>query len=102
MQAQLCKELQDQHVRAVLLQVQREALRLALTTRVIETVGDRFIKQLDVRAATESRDALAKTIYARLFDWIVAAINRKISSTSAHACLLPAAVLSVSSCHSSC
>ena len=38
------------------------------------------MKQLDTSAALESRDSLAKNLYARLFDWLVAAINRKISA----------------------
>ena len=52
----------------------------ALTTRAIVLVGERIIKQLGPGAAAESRDSLAKNLYARLFDWIVAAINRKISA----------------------
>ncbi|KAK9829628.1 hypothetical protein WJX72_006968 [[Myrmecia] bisecta] len=65
---------------ASLLQVSPEALVTALTTRAIETMGERIIKSLDAAAANESRDSLAKNLYARLFDWLVAAINRKISA----------------------
>ena len=56
------------------------ALLSALTTRAIETVGERIVKRLEPREAAASRDALAKNLYARLFDWLVAAINRKISA----------------------
>ena len=33
---------------------------------------------LDQRASAENRDSLAKTIYARMFDWLVAKINTSI------------------------
>ena len=65
---------------ATTLQVKDEALLHALTTRSIETVGEQIVKKLDAAAANASRDALAKNLYARLFDWLVAAINRKISA----------------------
>ena len=67
-------------------QVSEEQLLTALTTRAIETVGERFIKSLDATAASESRDALAKNLYAKLFDWLVAAINRKISALGEPQC----------------
>ena len=57
-----------------------QALLTALTTRAITAVGERIVKQLGPGAAAESRDSLAKNIYAKLFDWLVAAINRKISA----------------------
>ncbi len=33
---------------------------------------------IDVRAATDNRDSLAKTLYQRLFDWLVATVNTSI------------------------
>ena len=65
---------------AKLLEVSAEALLSALTTRAIETRGERIVKTLDSTAAAESRDSLAKTLYSRLFDWLVAAVNRKIGA----------------------
>ena len=64
-----------------LLKVERFSLMAALTTRTIEVArGERILKKLEVEAARESRDSLAKTLYARAFDWLVAAINRRISA----------------------
>ena len=61
----------------------------ALTTRAIETMGERIVKRLDAAAASVSRDALAKNLYAKLFDWLVAAINRKISAIGRHSSRCP-------------
>lgn len=60
--------------------VEPQALLMALTTRTIETRGERIVKTLDTYAAAESREALSKTLYSRLFDWLVAAVNRKIGA----------------------
>jgi myosin-5 len=65
---------------AALLGVSSDALLTALTTRAIETRGERIVKTLDAIAAAESRDAFAKSLYSRLFDWLVAAVNRKIGA----------------------
>ncbi|MFS8020811.1 putative myosin ATPase [Helianthus anomalus] len=55
------------------------SLEQSLCERVILTLADRNItKPLDPAAAALSRDALAKTVYSRLCDWIVDKINNSI------------------------
>ncbi|XP_042486248.1 myosin-15 isoform X2 [Macadamia integrifolia] len=53
-------------------------LRATLCTRSIQTHEGSIVKALDCNAAIASRDALAKSVYARLFDWLVEKINRSV------------------------
>ncbi|GFR45863.1 hypothetical protein Agub_g7314 [Astrephomene gubernaculifera] len=63
---------------AALLGVDKEGLRKALTTRVRQTPEGPIVSPLDARAASETRDSLAKIIYAKMFDWLVGMINAAI------------------------
>ncbi|KAL0464349.1 UNVERIFIED_CONTAM: Myosin-12 [Sesamum latifolium] len=63
---------------AELLMCNEKALEDSLCQRVIVTPDGSITKPLDPAAAITSRDALAKTMYSRLFDWIVDKINSSI------------------------
>ncbi|AQK62955.1 Myosin-12 [Zea mays] len=63
---------------AELLMCDEKALEDSLCQRVIVTPDGNITKPLDPGSAALSRDALAKTVYSRLFDWIVDKINNSI------------------------
>ncbi|KAG9160818.1 hypothetical protein Leryth_008662 [Lithospermum erythrorhizon] len=67
---------------AELLKCDPVALEDALCKRVMITPEEVIKRSLDPLSATVSRDGLAKTIYSRLFDWLVDKINNSIGQDS--------------------
>ncbi|XP_049824224.1 unconventional myosin-Va isoform X2 [Aethina tumida] len=66
---------------AFLLDVDENDLKQWLCTRKIVSMRDVILKPMSVEDANMSRDALAKHIYAELFNWIVLVINKALEST---------------------
>lgn len=60
---------------ASLLGVRAADLAVVLTQRRIEVRGDVTMKRLTVAQAGDGRDALAKQVYGKMFEWIVSRIN---------------------------
>jgi len=68
------------HLSAVasLLGVDLEGLRKGLTTRTRHTFDGAITSPIPRDAATSNRDSLTKTLYSRMFDWLVARVNTAV------------------------
>jgi myosin-5 len=63
---------------ANLLGVNEDKLKAALVERVLVTRGESITIQLAPAKASDSRDALTKTIYGALFLWVVSEVNQSV------------------------
>lgn len=61
-----------------LLGISPDSLKHSLTTRTRHTRDGPIVSPINVKAASDSRDSLAKTIYSRMFDWLVTTVNASI------------------------
>lgn len=58
------------------------ALWEALESSALSVRGETVTKHMSAAAAADCRDAAAKAIYAKLFDWLVARIDQAVASVS--------------------
>ncbi|XP_050306397.1 unconventional myosin-Va [Anthonomus grandis grandis] len=72
----------DRHLNILsdILELNQEELKQWLVTRKIVSMRDIYLKPMTAEEAASCRDALAKYIYAELFNWIVLVINKALES----------------------
>lgn len=72
--------LNDLHLSVLcdLLQINKKDLRKWLITRQIDSYNEQVLIPINKHAAETARDALAKHIYAKIFDYIVQVINQNL------------------------
>lgn len=73
----------DKHLKILseLLGLKRDELEQWLVTRKIVSMRDVYLKPMTTEEAAFARDALAKHIYAELFNWIVLVINKALENS---------------------
>ena len=68
---------------AKLLGVNVETFRVALTKATLIVNGEMSRSSVSMARAVDNRDALAKTIYDRMFTWLVETMSQAMENTSA-------------------
>lgn len=64
-----------------LLGVELQQMEHWLCHRKLVTTSETYVKNMSGKQAANARDALAKHIYARMFDWIVDHINMALQTS---------------------